>query len=261
MTIGNIDANTRRNPKAGAIILCGFLPIGSSKDEPIIKAELYHRSMQIFTYEMEAMTKEGVWMRCSDGYIRKCFPVIAGMCIDYPEQCLVTGVKNGPHCPRCEVRPEHRENLIWDDETQKPEHRTPWNTTQRILDQRELRKRAERARNSLSPSAGKRDEEMDVHEWLDDEVDRVDRKYDGKGVTKTVFQQLEAALKDIEADAADAGGTRGRSEIRAREKSSKKPASSKKVDEVGRQDKRPVKKVVRVEALDKQMRNVPPMEG
>ena len=51
-------------------------------------------------------------MRCADGFIRQCYPILAGFMADYEEQVVLTGVKSGQHCTMCHVPPHERGDLL-----------------------------------------------------------------------------------------------------------------------------------------------------
>ncbi|MCJ1347985.1 hypothetical protein MMC31_006215, partial [Peltigera leucophlebia] len=36
--------------------------------------------------------KEGIKIRCANGFKRRCYPVFAGLMVDYEKQVLITGV-------------------------------------------------------------------------------------------------------------------------------------------------------------------------
>ena len=43
--------------------------------------------------------------------MQKCYPIIAGMSIDYKEQVVITSIKLDMQCSMCQVPPNKRENL------------------------------------------------------------------------------------------------------------------------------------------------------
>ena len=56
-----------------------------------------------------------MFVACADGRTRKCFPILAATSVDYEEAVILTAVKSGPHCYRCQVRPNDREVIskVW----------------------------------------------------------------------------------------------------------------------------------------------------
>ena len=68
--------------------------------------------------------KEGIEIRCTDGFKRRCYPVLAGLMVDYEEQVLITGVKANMQCSICHVPPKERECVTksWEFRT----HKSTW---------------------------------------------------------------------------------------------------------------------------------------
>ena len=79
--------------------------------------------------------KEGIEIRCVDDFKRRCYPVLAGLMIDYKEQVLITGVKANMQCFICYVLPKERKHV-----TKKWKFRTYKSTWEQI----------ERERNNLA---------------------------------------------------------------------------------------------------------------
>ena len=75
--------------------------------------------------------KEGIEIRCADGFKRRCYLVLAGLMVDYKEQVLITGVKANMQCSICHVLPKERERV-----TKKWEFRTHELTWEQIERQR-----------------------------------------------------------------------------------------------------------------------------
>ena len=66
--------------------------------------------------------KEGIEIRCANGSKQHCYPVFAGLMVDYEEQVLITGVKANMQCSICHVPPKERERVTkkWEFQTHKP---------------------------------------------------------------------------------------------------------------------------------------------
>ena len=108
MTIGNIPKDIRRKPSRHAHILLGYLP--TTKLEHITNkasrhrtlANLFHACMSRIVEPLETVGINGLPMASGDGIVCCTHPILAVYVGDYPEQLLVTGVKNG-ECPSCSV--------------------------------------------------------------------------------------------------------------------------------------------------------------
>jgi hypothetical protein len=108
MTIGNLPKSIRRRPSHGGHILIGYLP--TTKLEHITNkaarrrtiANLFHSCMRRILRPLKTAGVEGVPMASGDGVFRRAHPLYATFVGDYPEQVLVTAVKNGD-CPKCDV--------------------------------------------------------------------------------------------------------------------------------------------------------------
>ncbi|KAF8500527.1 hypothetical protein JB92DRAFT_2705670 [Gautieria morchelliformis] len=112
LTIGNILKATRRKVSARANILLGYLPISKLKcfSAGTRKAQgwqLFHYCMHTILSRMVVAGASGVDILCTDGGIRKVFPILAAYVADFPEQALVACVKED-WCPICKCYPEDR---------------------------------------------------------------------------------------------------------------------------------------------------------
>ena len=80
---------------------------------------------------IEDLAVQGIDITCADDRTRRCYPIIAAIMADYPEQVLLTGVKKNRQCPTCLVPPDERGEL-----TKTWRLRTHEYTRQRIKAQR-----------------------------------------------------------------------------------------------------------------------------
>ena len=108
MTIGNIAKDIRRKPSRHSHVLIGYLPatrlehITNKASQRRALANLFHSCMLRILAPLKHAGIHGLALASGDGIIRRCHPIFATYVGDYPEQLLVTGIKNG-ECPKCEV--------------------------------------------------------------------------------------------------------------------------------------------------------------
>ncbi|EJD49143.1 hypothetical protein AURDEDRAFT_59798 [Auricularia subglabra TFB-10046 SS5] len=110
LTIGNIAKHVRRQPAMRAQRLLAYLPTGKV-DETVLsdsrarklRAHLYHDCMRTVCSSLFTPAAKGVELADSVGNVRRCHPILAAYVADYPEQCLVTCIRYGQACPRCDT--------------------------------------------------------------------------------------------------------------------------------------------------------------
>ncbi|TEB37737.1 hypothetical protein FA13DRAFT_1751781 [Coprinellus micaceus] len=67
-------------------------------------ANLFHACLDYILEPLREAGIQGLELQSGDGVVRRGFPIVAAYVGDYPEQLLVTCLKNG-RCPRCPVDP------------------------------------------------------------------------------------------------------------------------------------------------------------
>lgn len=110
LSIGNISHTIRQKPSMKATVLLAYLSTDKITSSKLTKAErvsrlhrLFHESLRHILAPLEIAGRDGINLTGGDGDIRLVFPVLAVYAADYPEQCLVTGVKYNA-CPKCHSR-------------------------------------------------------------------------------------------------------------------------------------------------------------
>ncbi|KAG6825409.1 hypothetical protein H0H92_003787 [Tricholoma furcatifolium] len=116
LAIGTTAAEIRRQPSAHAMVLVGYIPVCklecfSAKRRSVEGYQLFHDCMKKIMTPLIKAGKEGVSMRCADGFVRKVYPILAAYIADYPEQCLVACCQENS-CPTCCVPPNKRGDPI-----------------------------------------------------------------------------------------------------------------------------------------------------
>lgn len=116
LTIGNVPKHIRRQASKRAMILVGYIPVTKLECEPnvdkkrLLKRKLFHQCMAELVAPLAEACKQGAEAVCSDGEVRRIYPVFSGGMIDFPEQCKYACIKQ-PFCPTCEVPANERGDL------------------------------------------------------------------------------------------------------------------------------------------------------
>lgn len=116
ITIGNVPKAIRRKISSDAHRLFAYLPTVSfntadltEKDKKLAKSRLYHHAMRLIFESLKQPGRDGTEMISGDGSVRHGHPILASSALDYPEQCLVSGVRYG-ECPICTCPADHLED-------------------------------------------------------------------------------------------------------------------------------------------------------
>ncbi|KAG9088471.1 hypothetical protein FRC06_002015, partial [Ceratobasidium sp. 370] len=113
LSIGNISKEIRRKPSERATLLVGYIPVVSLSDisDKTKRSEtswqLFHTCMESILEPLKEASRKGVEMFCADGGVHRVHPILAAYIADYPEQCLVTCVRDN-RCPICWVPGDKR---------------------------------------------------------------------------------------------------------------------------------------------------------
>ncbi|KAG8700239.1 hypothetical protein FRC09_006092 [Ceratobasidium sp. 395] len=117
VTIGNLAKGIRRQTSKRGMILIGYLlPVtkleceGNDEKRRVLKSKLFHECMRTLTASLHTAGKEGVEAVCSDGKVRRGYPVFCGAMLDFAEQCMYASIRK-PVCPTCEVPGDEQGDL------------------------------------------------------------------------------------------------------------------------------------------------------
>ncbi|KAJ7715882.1 hypothetical protein B0H16DRAFT_1804709 [Mycena metata] len=108
MTIGNIPKEIRRKLSRRGYDLLGYLPTSRMKNvknqaaRRRILGNIFHACMTHVLVPLKDAGITGIPMASGDGVMRRGHPICVTFVGDYPDQTLVTAVKNG-ECPTCDV--------------------------------------------------------------------------------------------------------------------------------------------------------------
>ena len=111
LTIGNVRSRTRNSPSKMAILLVALLLVPPKFTSKKTKTRSAQRTTNdgvldaVFSFifnPLEAITKRGKEMSCSDGKVQQCFLVLAAWIADQAENEALHGLKR-MSCAVCEV--------------------------------------------------------------------------------------------------------------------------------------------------------------
>ncbi|KAH8918181.1 hypothetical protein BT69DRAFT_1338409 [Atractiella rhizophila] len=119
LSIGNIRRGARYLDRRRGLILIGYLPIPEDANEDekhteryrSFSQQLFHATLQHIFRELAALSNEGMFVQCADGFYRQVYPFLATWIADYPEQALLAGVLRG-RCPCCYIPLKERGHNI-----------------------------------------------------------------------------------------------------------------------------------------------------
>ncbi|KAG8723518.1 hypothetical protein FRC09_003009 [Ceratobasidium sp. 395] len=115
-TIGNLAKAVRRQISKRGMVCVAYLPVtkleceGNDDKRRILKSKLFHACMRTLTESIHTAGKQGVEAVCSDGNVRRAYPVFCGAMLDFAEQCKYASIRK-PVCPTCGVPAGERGDL------------------------------------------------------------------------------------------------------------------------------------------------------
>ncbi|KAG8715551.1 hypothetical protein FRC08_010465 [Ceratobasidium sp. 394] len=116
LMIGNLEKGVRCQISKRGMILIGYLPVLKLACEPndekrrVLKLKVLHECMREMTASMGEACKQGKEAICSDGGIRRIYPVFCGGLLDFAEQCRYACTRQSV-CPTCDVPAKERGDL------------------------------------------------------------------------------------------------------------------------------------------------------
>ncbi|KAG8725615.1 hypothetical protein FRC09_000002 [Ceratobasidium sp. 395] len=116
LTIGNISRNIRRCPSERATLLVGYIPvsnlgnISNAQERSEAGWQLFHACMESILEPLKTLSRTGMDVLCADGGVRRVFPILAAYIADFPEQALITCVRESC-CPICWIPSDERGDL------------------------------------------------------------------------------------------------------------------------------------------------------
>ncbi|KAG8775121.1 hypothetical protein FRC12_001662 [Ceratobasidium sp. 428] len=106
LTIGNISKDIRKCPSERATLLLGYLPVASlghianERERSEARWQLFHTALESILEPLKTFSRTGFTVMCADGGVRRVFPILAAYIADFPEQALITCVRESC-CPVC----------------------------------------------------------------------------------------------------------------------------------------------------------------
>ncbi|KAG8779909.1 hypothetical protein FRC12_023710 [Ceratobasidium sp. 428] len=111
------SGNQKAWPVERATLLVGFIPVSnlSNISNPKERSEagwqLFHTCMESILEPLKTLSQTGMDVLCADGGVRRVFPILASFIADFPEQALVTCVRESC-CPVCWIPAKDRGDLM-----------------------------------------------------------------------------------------------------------------------------------------------------
>ncbi|KAI5842158.1 hypothetical protein DFP73DRAFT_480379 [Morchella snyderi] len=111
LTIGNIPSEIRSKPSNKTHLIPALLPIppkviGDAASKGRLRTWAAETPCSVLSPVLEPLLhfdqSVGILMRCSDGYARRCWPIMAASMADHMENCNLLSTKFNL-CPKCEI--------------------------------------------------------------------------------------------------------------------------------------------------------------